>query len=80
MASSSATTSSTSDAGPGRRPGRRGVDVSAPAIERADTQVYRFPQERFDLAISRFGTIFFNDPAVAFANIRRRCARPGGWS
>ncbi|HEX8008263.1 MAG TPA: class I SAM-dependent methyltransferase, partial [Trebonia sp.] len=71
-----------------------GVDISAPAIERArelaraeqlrnvaferaDAQVYRFPQERFDLAISRFGTMFFDDPAAAFANIRR-ALRPAG--
>ena len=71
-----------------------GVDVSAPAIERAralaqaeqvrnvafecaDAQVYRFPQERFDLAMSRFGTMFFEDPATAFANIRP-ALRPGG--
>ncbi len=65
-----------------------GVDISAPAIERArelaraeqltnvtferaDAQVHRFPQERFHLAISRLGTMFFDDPAAAFANIRR---------
>jgi len=71
-----------------------GVDVSAPAIERArdlaraedlrnvtferaDAQVYRFPHERFDLAMSRFGTMFFADPAAAFANIGR-ALRPGG--
>jgi SAM-dependent methyltransferase len=71
-----------------------GVDVSAPAIERAcvlaraeglrnvtfecaDAQVHRFPQERFDLAISRFGTMFFDDPATAFVNVRRALG-PGG--
>jgi ubiquinone/menaquinone biosynthesis C-methylase UbiE len=71
-----------------------GVDISAPAIERArelaqaeglgnvtferaDAQVHCFPQERFDLAISRFGTMFFDDPAAAFAN-SRRALRPAG--
>jgi SAM-dependent methyltransferase len=71
-----------------------GVDVSAPAIERArelarseglsnitfecaSAEVHRFPQERFDLAISRFGTMFFGDPAAAFANIGR-ALRPAG--
>jgi ubiquinone/menaquinone biosynthesis C-methylase UbiE len=71
-----------------------GVDISAPAIERArelaraeglrnvtfehaNAQVHRFPHDRFDLAISRFGTMFFDDPAAAFLNIRR-ALRPGG--
>ena len=71
-----------------------GVDISAPAIERArelaeaeglgnvtfehaDAQVHRLPQHRFDLATSRFGTMFFDDPGAAFANIRR-ALRPAG--
>ena len=71
-----------------------GVDVSAPAIERArelaraeglgnvafvhaDAQVHRFAPERFDLAMSRFGTMFFDDPAAAFANLRQ-ALRPAG--
>ncbi|MFI1147446.1 class I SAM-dependent methyltransferase [Streptomyces sp. NPDC020817] len=71
-----------------------GIDVSAPALERArglaraeglrnaafeqaDAQVHRFPPERFDLAISRFGTMFFDDPAAAFANVGR-ALRPAG--
>ena len=71
-----------------------GVDVSAPAIERAralaqaegvrnvtferaNAQDHRFPAERFDVAISRFGTMFFDDPVAAFANIRR-ALRPAG--
>jgi SAM-dependent methyltransferase len=47
------------------------------AFEHADAQVCRFPQERFDLAISRFGAMFFDDSGAAFANIRR-ALRPGG--
>lgn len=47
------------------------------AFEQADAQVHRFPRERFDLAISRFGTMFFADPVAAFANIGR-ALRPGG--
>ena len=31
----------------------------------------RFPDEPFDVAISRFGTMFFTDPKAAFANIGR---------
>ncbi len=35
----------------------------------ADAQVHRFPPTRFDLCISRFGTMFFADPVAAFTNI-----------
>jgi SAM-dependent methyltransferase len=35
----------------------------------ADAQSYHFPAESFDVAISRFGTMFFRDPIAAFANI-----------
>jgi SAM-dependent methyltransferase len=43
----------------------------------ADAQAHRFPRERFDLAISRFGTMFFADPVTAFGNIGR-ALRPDG--
>ena len=46
-------------------------------FEHADAQVHRFPQERFDLAMSRFGTMFFDDPVAALANIGR-ALRPAG--
>jgi SAM-dependent methyltransferase len=42
----------------------------------ADAQTDRLPGPA-DLAISRFGTMFFDDPVAAFANIRR-ALRPGG--
>jgi len=71
-----------------------GVDVCAPAVERArrlaraqgvrnvtfecaDAQLHRFPPERSDLAISRFGTMFFADPVAAFGNVGR-ALRPAG--
>ncbi|MFI5393684.1 MAG: class I SAM-dependent methyltransferase [Myxococcota bacterium] len=38
-------------------------------FEHADAQDHRFPPQRFDLAISRFGTMFFRDPVVAFTHI-----------
>jgi SAM-dependent methyltransferase len=72
-------------------PGRVvGVDVSERMLERAreltaadnvryelgDAQVHRFQQEAFDVAISRFGTMFFSDPAAAFANLAA-ALRPG---
>ena len=43
----------------------------------ADAQVHRFPPARFDLAVSRFGVMFFDAPAAAFANIAK-ALRPGG--
>ncbi|MFE4723834.1 class I SAM-dependent methyltransferase, partial [Streptomyces sp. NPDC056728] len=50
------------------------VDVS---FERGDAQIHPFPAGAFDVAISRFGVMFFADPVAAFANIRR-AVRPGG--
>jgi ubiquinone/menaquinone biosynthesis C-methylase UbiE len=47
------------------------------SYEQADAQVHRFASQRFDVAISRFGVMFFADPAAAFANIARPL-RPGG--
>jgi SAM-dependent methyltransferase len=46
-------------------------------FEHADAQVRQFPQERFDVATSRFGTMFFDDPVAAFASIGR-ALRPAG--
>jgi len=45
--------------------------------EQADAQVHRFEPESFDLAMSRFGVMFFGDPVAAFGNIGR-ALRPGG--
>jgi len=62
-----------------------GVDVSAPMLERArqlagrelpldfvlaDATVYSFEPARADLLFSRFGVMFFADPAGSFANMR----------
>lgn len=47
------------------------------AFERADAQVHPFPAGGFDVVISRFGVMFFDDPAAAWANIAR-ALRPGG--
>jgi SAM-dependent methyltransferase len=43
----------------------------------ADATVYRFDPASFDLLVSRFGVMFFAEPAVAFANMRR-ALRPSG--
>jgi ubiquinone/menaquinone biosynthesis C-methylase UbiE len=45
-------------------------------FEHGDAQSHRFPPARFDLCISRFGTMFFTDPIAAFSNIGR-AMRPG---
>jgi SAM-dependent methyltransferase len=69
-----------------------GVDVSAPMLTRArqitpkgmpvdfvraDATVYPFEPESFDLLASRFGVMFFADPALSFANMRK-ALKPSG--
>jgi SAM-dependent methyltransferase len=67
-----------------------GADVSAPmvavakatalpqaAFVLADAAAYDFAPASFDLLVSRFGVMFFGDPAAAFANLRR-AMKPGG--
>jgi len=74
-------------------PGRvLGIDISAPMLARArqmapagtpvdfvlaDATVYPFDPASFDLLASRFGVMFFAEPAVSFANMRR-ALRPTG--
>jgi SAM-dependent methyltransferase len=64
-----------------------GVDLSATMIDAAraraerersaatficaDAQSHPFDAASFDLILSRFGVMFFDDPALAFANLRR---------
>jgi ubiquinone/menaquinone biosynthesis C-methylase UbiE len=43
----------------------------------ADAQVHSFDSGSFDAVISRFGTMFFDDPAAAFANLAT-ALRPDG--
>jgi ubiquinone/menaquinone biosynthesis C-methylase UbiE len=70
-----------------------GIDISLDMIEQAravatpsgapiewilaDAQTARLPAGRYDAVISRFGTLFFDDPLIAFGNLAG-CARPGG--
>lgn len=44
---------------------------------KADAQLYEFENAHFDLAFSRVGVMFFDDPERAFANLRT-ALRPGG--
>jgi SAM-dependent methyltransferase len=67
-----------------------GVDISGPMLSlarkragsrpitflQADASAHPFKPE-FDVAASRFGVMFFADPAAAFANIRK-ALKPGG--
>jgi SAM-dependent methyltransferase len=69
-----------------------GIDISAPglgvararahaamadvAFVEGDASAYEF-QPVFDLAFSRFGVMFFDDPGAAFANIRQALAPNG---
>jgi SAM-dependent methyltransferase len=46
-------------------------------FEHADAEIHPFASKAFDVAISRFGTMFFHDPVAAFANIGR-ALRPAG--
>lgn len=68
-----------------------GVDLSAPMVELARTRAgdaavefvvadaarHRFAPGGADVIASRFGLMFFDDPAAAFANLRA-ATRPGG--
>lgn len=68
-----------------------GVDISAPMLARARERAAEMPWVRFveadateypfgsdaDLVFSRFGSMFFPQPELAFANLRRALA-PGG--
>jgi SAM-dependent methyltransferase len=45
--------------------------------EEGDCQTYSFEPRSFDVAISRFGVMFFSDPVAAFGNIAR-ALRPDG--
>ncbi len=44
---------------------------------RGDAQVFAFEPDAFDLAMSSFGAMFFNDPVAAFTNIAGGLRRDG---
>jgi SAM-dependent methyltransferase len=69
-----------------------GIDVSAPMLAvardrthdlrnvgftQADAQTHAWPPGAYDVVFSRFGVMFFADPAAAFGNLRL-ALRPGG--
>jgi len=51
--------------------------VTNVAFEQGDAQVHPLPAGGFDVAVSRFGIMFFADPVAAFSNVARALA-PGG--
>lgn len=71
----------------GTRGSCHGIDVSGPLVALArtrareagaqvrftcaDAQTHVFAPDSFDLIVSRFGVMFFDDPVRAFANLRR---------
>ena len=56
-----------------RRAEEQGIDVD---FVQGDAQTASFDQP-FDVVVSRFGVMFFDDPEAAFANLAK-AARPGG--
>ncbi len=56
---------------------RRAHDDAAVTFVHADAQTHNFAPHTYDVAISRFGTMFFDDPVAAFANIAS-AMRPTG--
>ncbi len=56
---------------------RRQRGIRNVAFECADAQDHHLAPGHFDVAISRFGTMFFDDPAAAFGNIGRALRADG---
>ena len=58
---------------------KRSVEEGLTNVEfvQADAQVHPFPTATYDIAISNYGTMFFESPVAAFTNIRG-ALRPGG--
>ncbi len=55
----------------------RSLRIESAHFLEADAQTHQFETESFDALVSRFGVMFFADPAAAFRNLR--CAvSPGG--
>ncbi|TXS55680.1 class I SAM-dependent methyltransferase [Streptomyces sp. t39] len=59
------------------RASARAESLDNTTFEHGDAQVHPLAERGFDVAISRYGVMFFADPVAAFANIRSGL-RPGG--
>lgn len=53
------------------------VDLPGAGFLVADAQVHPFDESAYDLVVSRFGVMFFDDRTAAFGNLAR-ATRPGG--
>ncbi|HEY7323313.1 MAG TPA: class I SAM-dependent methyltransferase [Streptosporangiaceae bacterium] len=53
------------------------AQLSNVSLVQGDAQVYPLKPASFDVVISRFGLMFFDDPVAAFTNLRQ-AAKPGG--
>ncbi len=51
--------------------------VANATFQQADAQVHPFPDQYFDVTISRYGAMFFGDASAAFTNIGRAMRRGG---
>jgi SAM-dependent methyltransferase len=60
-----------------RRARERAPEDTPARFVHADAMVYEAPPGEIDLVASRFGVMFFGDPAQAFANLRA-AMKPGG--
>ncbi|MET1003099.1 MAG: class I SAM-dependent methyltransferase [Acidimicrobiia bacterium] len=58
---------------------KRSTEAGLTNVEfvQADAQVHPFPTATYDIAISNYGAMFFENPVAAFTNIRG-ALRPGG--
>jgi ubiquinone/menaquinone biosynthesis C-methylase UbiE len=54
---------------------RAALEAAPPRFLCADVQTYAFEPASFDMIVSRFGTMFFDDSVHAFANLRRAASK-----
>lgn len=58
----------------------RATAISGISWRRADMQTDRIVEDGFDVAMSQFGVMLFDEPVMAFTNIRNQLRPGGGWA